>query len=109
MLLSRCKIRSKHKNIKFNLDKDWLLVKLKKGRCEVTGIKFKYRKYDCKATSNFFAPSVDRIDSNKGYTKSNCRLVLWGFNRAKGDNTDKDLYKLCKYVHENLECKYDNV
>ncbi|CAO1618807.1 unnamed protein product [Sympodiomycopsis kandeliae] len=29
--------------------------------------------------------SVDRIDSSKGYTRDNCRLLLWGLNNLKSD------------------------
>lgn len=70
-----------------NLDVEFIVEKLKNGKCEVTGIPFEYEnKYG--TSKNPLAPSIDRIDSNKGYVKDNVRLVIWQFNLMKGELTD---------------------
>ena len=39
-------------------------------------------------------PSIDRIDSSKGYTTDNVRLVCWAFNEIKGKYPDDFLREL---------------
>lgn len=51
------------------------------GRCELTGIPFSASKpLGCQRAP--FAPSVDRIDSKRGYSADNCRLVCFAVNVA---------------------------
>ena len=94
-LLSGAKRRGKRFN-EFDLDRKWVDEKLSTGRCEVTGICFEFSDQDHQA--NFFMPSIDRIDSSKGYTKKNSRLVVWGYNRAKGEHTDNEVLMLAYAV-----------
>lgn len=54
------------------------------GRCEVTGCVFSFAKYGS-AAKRPFAPSIDRIDSDKGYTRENCRLVVYAANAAMNE------------------------
>lgn len=30
-----------------------------------------------------YTPTIDKIDPNKGYTKDNCRIVIWWYNLSK--------------------------
>lgn len=62
----------------FNLDEAWLEEKLRSNKCELTGIKF----YRGKSLPHPRAWSVDRVNSNRGYTKSNCRVVTYQMNVA---------------------------
>lgn len=50
-------------------------------RCALTGIRFCLDRTE-NAKARAFAPSIDRIESGKGYTKSNCRLVCVAMNLA---------------------------
>ena len=63
------------------------------GKCEVTGIAFDYdNKFNtCK---NPLSPSIDRIDSTKGYSKDNARIVLWQYNLMRGELTDDQLFDI---------------
>jgi hypothetical protein len=95
--LSVIRKRSKDKGWECDLDKEWMYKKYI-GLCEVTGLPFDYS-YPLKGsdyTHNHFAPSVDRTDNNKGYTKDNCKVVVWIYNRAKGNGTHKDVVKMSK-------------
>lgn len=51
------------------------------GRCSVTGLPFNYDNVRGRgATKNPFAPSLDRIESKRGYTIDNVRFVLTAVN-----------------------------
>lgn len=80
-----------------DLDIDFILNLLENNSCAVTGLPFDYSSTsDTKC--NPFAPSIDRIDSNQGYLKSNVRLVIWQYNLMKGEMSDEDVYLICKEV-----------
>jgi len=55
-----------------------------RGRCELTGIHFSSKRVDG-SVKRPWMPSVDRIDSAKGYEKGNCRLVCVAVNIALND------------------------
>ena len=40
--------------------------------------------------ANAFKCSLDRIDSEKGYTEDNVRFVCWAVNQMKADRTDEE-------------------
>jgi len=46
--------------------------------------------------------SIERIDSNIGYTKENTVLVCWAINRMKSDFHFDEFFELCKSVTEHL-------
>jgi integrase len=50
-------------------------------RCALTGMRFSRDRTDPDQTRPF-APSIDRIDSEKGYTSANCRIVCVAVNIA---------------------------
>jgi hypothetical protein len=92
--IQRIKRRSKIKKIKFDIDKNWLKNKIINGRCEVTNIKFNL---DIKKVENNpFYPSIDRITPSKGYTKDNCKLVIWAYNVLKADHTVDEVKKFAE-------------
>lgn len=91
--------RSINKNLEFNLDISWVYERVEKNVCEISGLPFEKNK-NRKSLNNPFAPSIDRIDPNKGYTKDNCRLICFIINQAKSDYDDETLFKMCKAVTE---------
>lgn len=96
-LLSLYKSKAKRENREFDLDRDWIQSRLDKGRCEVTGLPFakgRFGEKPGKYRQDPWAISIDRIDNRKGYTKDNCRMVVWSLNRAKGNYPDEVLLKL---------------
>lgn len=78
-LMKLAKKRAKNKGIIFSLTSNWFEERLKYGKCELSGLEF-----DFLTPSGPYAPSVDRIDSTKGYEVSNCRVILWALNAAYG-------------------------
>lgn len=103
-LLNNGRQRAKQKFLDFDLDFAWLLEKIKKGICEVTGIPFDLQETTGSGKNRAFTPSLDRINPNKGYTKDNVQVVCWIYNAAKGVNSHADVLKMAsslvpKYVH----------
>jgi hypothetical protein len=74
---------------------EWIEQRLLQGVCEVTGIAFVIG-----STKHPFLPSVDRIDSDKGYTPDNCRIVLWIINAAKQALPEDDFQSALRQVAE---------
>ena len=100
---------SKRRSSKFSnvleeehVDLEFIMSKLKLGKCEVTGIPFEYENLYPYST-NPLAPSIDRIDSKVGYTKSNCRIVIWQYNLMKGELTDDEVISIFYDFFKNLK------
>lgn len=77
-LLASAKKRAAYLSMDYDLDLAWVVNKVSAGVCEVSGIPFEMSASRIMAQP--FSPSLDRIDREKGYTKDNCRIILWGLN-----------------------------
>lgn len=97
MLLSKIKARASKKNLEFSLTKDDLKFP---EYCPVLGLKLERNKGTGIPNSN--SPSVDRIDSTKGYTKDNIQLISYRANVLKNNATIEELEAILKYMKENL-------
>ena len=101
-LLYYSKVRSKEKKLDHNINLDWLMEKLSKGVCEMTNVPFDYTFKD----RNAKYPSIDRIDNEKGYTKDNCRIVLWFYNQASATWGEEELKKFLRVFVKKYEEKF---
>ncbi|MBX5010836.1 hypothetical protein HJB67_12815 [Rhizobium lentis] len=87
-MLANANGRSKKKGMDTDLSVEVIIDMMRKQgfRCAVTLLPFDL---DWKKTSgakrNAYAPSLDRVDNNKGYTKDNCRVVLAAVNYAMNE------------------------
>lgn len=98
-MLNNARARAKGKGLELSLTKEWLVAGLNLGKCAVTGIEFDLSvKLRGSGRITPWSPSLDRIDSTKGYTPENCRLVVWMYNAAKHISTDGDVLRLAKAV-----------
>lgn len=75
-LFNTARRSAKKRGLKFDLTVEWIEEKLKLGLCELTNLTFSF------GVRNAYTPSIDRKDSSKGYTKDNCRVILWALNAA---------------------------
>jgi len=94
MKLSCIHKRAIRKGLEFDLDTEWYKRKLSKGICSVTKLPFKLKPTN--VMLNPYYPAIDRIDSNKGYTKDNCQLVLSIFNMLKSNNDHNTVKMFCE-------------
>ena len=80
--IAKCRHRSALKGRACMIDREFLAdrLRLTRGRCELTGLRFSTDKAD--VANRPFAHSIDRIDSSLGYTRSNIRIVCAGINVA---------------------------
>ena len=100
LLLNNARDRAKRKNLPFDLDIDWLSLKLDIGKCELSGISFE-QEIVKQYRSNPFGASIDRIDPNLGYVKTNCRLICFCVNMARSDWGDEILFKMARGIINN--------
>jgi hypothetical protein len=97
MLLNASKQRAKNKNREHNLTlEDIKTLYPLDGRCPVFGFKLEFNTAGFRETS----PSIDRIDSSKGYTKDNIQIISWKANRLKAYATVEDLEILVAFLKQ---------
>lgn len=96
-LLERLKSKCHRYNLEFDLTVDDITIP---DKCPVLGIPLKFgadRAYGQNAGED--SPSVDRIDSSKGYTKDNIIVVSWRANRIKSNATPDELRLLSDFYN----------
>ena len=74
--------RAKKFGSSITIDTAWVEGRLMIGYCKVTGLPFTMEPNKNGRTSPL-SPSLDRIDSSKGYTEDNVQVVVWIYNNAK--------------------------
>lgn len=92
MRLYNCKRNAQARSIEFNLSKgdiEWVLV------CPLLDIILEYDQRFCTKDNS---PSVDRIDSTKGYTKDNVWVISSKANRMKNDASNQELLTFSKNI-----------
>ena len=70
---------------------EFALVERCAGKCEISGIPFSEK--GVQWYRNPWSPSLDRIDSKKGYTPDNVRIVLCAVNAAMNE-WGEDVFRL---------------
>jgi hypothetical protein len=92
-ILSQARVRSKRKGLDYGLSSSWAKARWT-GRCEITGAEFRISR----GAPNPYSPSIDRIDSSKGYTPENCRFILWAINQFKGAHSDAAMLEIARLL-----------
>jgi hypothetical protein len=98
--------RAKYRGLEFNLTPQYLqkLFDNCNGKCSETGLPFDMEMGKGK-NRNPHRPSVDRIDSNKGYVKRNIQIVLALVNTMKMDYTPDIIYPVIQAWSKRIEEK----
>ena len=95
-MISEIKRRCKNSGMPFAITKDDLIPRLEVGICQVTGMPLDF--YGVAAP---FSPSVDRIDSQRGYEPDNIRIVVLMFNLARRNWQDADVLTMANAFVSN--------
>jgi len=95
-LFRSAKARAKRKNLEFSLTRDDIKIP---ETCPILGILLR-RDKNIKGPSPS-APSLDRIDSEKGYTKDNVEVISHRANTLKSNGTLEEFKLIIKYL-ENI-------
>lgn len=74
----------------------WVRKKIEHGVCAVTGIPFELDNGEGTEKVNPYTPSADRIDPSKGYTYRNTQIVVWAYNRAKGEYAERTFTRVAR-------------
>jgi hypothetical protein len=90
-LLKQAKTRAKLKGYEFNLVLEDIKIPQ---RCPIMGEVLEW----IPDGFNPYAPSIDRIDSSKGYTKDNIQVISAIANRMKWNATKEQLLTFCQGV-----------
>lgn len=85
-LLCIAKGRARKRGLEFDVSIDDLDIPT---HCPLLGIEINYRAKGRGGSNN--SPSIDRIDTSKGYTKGNVWIISWRANRLKSDATLDEL------------------
>lgn len=87
-MVANAKIRAAKKGLEFDLSVEDIVVP---DMCPVLGIKLLSNRGRQNRDS---APTLDRIDNNKGYTKGNVRVISYRANTLKTNSTIEELEKV---------------
>jgi hypothetical protein len=100
-ILRNAKKNAKSRNLEFSITLTDLkdLAMAGSGRCALTGIEFEYGISQEAAASKsrrkrLWAPSIDRIDPDIGYTPANIRIICSAVNIARQEFSDEILLKI---------------
>jgi hypothetical protein len=94
-MLNRCKSRAKRKGFEFNLTIADIVMPIE---CPILGVKLEYV---CGKGGSWNSPSLDRIDSLKGYIKGNVQIISKRANIIKNDATIDEIEKVYFYLKRN--------
>ena len=95
VMLVSTRSRAKRKEIDFNISKEDLFLP---SHCPILGSELIIGKGKCTANS----PTIDRIDSSKGYVRGNVHVISHRANTIKSDANLEELHLVYKYMRRLL-------
>ena len=105
ILLRRARKNAEKKGRSFCITEEYLSTLLEPMVCQVTGVKLRW---DPDISKDPLCPSLDRIDSNKGYTPENTRIVSWIYNLGRNSYTDDEFMELLVKPLYESRFRHDN-
>jgi len=104
-MLRSAKSRAKENSLEFNIDLQYL-QSIATDHCPVDGLPFDWdRQLEVDKFLPLATPSLDRIDSSKGYVKGNVKIIGWKWNAKKSNMNLDDLLLLVEYVRNATKSK----
>lgn len=88
---------AKHRNLPVTITKEeaWQLFLEQERKCALSDLPLKF---PSKEKARDGTASLDRIDSNKGYTSDNVQWIHKDINRMKMDMSENEFIRLCKLI-----------
>lgn len=103
VMLKSCKINNKKRsnnrdNMIFDIDENYIkyIILKQKNKCIYSGRELEWK------IGSIDKPSIDRIDSNKGYIKGNIQLVTKYTNIMKSDLSEYEFKLLINDIYKNM-------
>ena len=94
-MLESIKYRAKKNGIEFQIGRDDVVIP---SHCPILGIQLFFSEATgSKSNKNPNSPSIDRIDSSKGYIPGNILVCSWRANFLKNDATAAELTAMALY------------
>lgn len=97
---------SKKINVNITIEELYEILEFQNFKCALTGIPLNILHLSPSKSNS----SIDRIDSNKNYSKDNIQWVLKDVNKMKNDLNNEYFIKLCTHIsknHGNLEPSFN--
>lgn len=96
-LFHHAKHRAKTKRLEFNLTKEDIIIP---NTCPIFGVPLNFENKNN-------VPTLDRIDSNKGYIKGNIQVISFKANRLKNNGSIEEFKKIINYMetHQKIGLK----
>ena len=102
-LIRNAQFRANRDGGEVTITTDWVVDRIKAGRCELSGLPFDLNTNLTRFNNNPQAPSLDKIDSaNKNYTPENTRVVLYMVNVCIGEYGLDSLLALADNIRANM-------
>lgn len=98
LMLKEASKRAKKDGLEFNIETSDIIIP---DVCPILGITISTQNNCAKHNS----PSLDRIDSGKGYVKNNVWVISWRANKIKSDATLEELEKIVIALQTKLKTK----
>lgn len=92
--LKNARLRAKSNNLEFNLTPEWYKENYPE-YCPVFNTKLDFTSKD-----DEYKPSIDRLNSAKGYTTDNCRIISWKANNIRNQWTLEELTAVVEYLKQ---------
>ena len=93
-LFDSARTRAKKKGFEFTITREDVVIP---EMCPLLGVPLVWDVNDPRADNK---PSLDRIDSTKGYTPDNIQVVSWLANKIMSSATDEQVIKLARSLSE---------
>ncbi len=104
LLVAGARNRALKTDVQFNITFDDVYPTILAGTCPKTGFTFDLSPH-VDLRRHPLAPSIDRIDSLKGYVRGNVQIVCNWYNLAKHELSEIEMLAFCKAVVDKVSTK----
>ena len=94
ILWRNAKLRARKRSIEFNITVQDIIIP---NKCPIYNKAFEYGE---KGAPGDWAPTLDRINPNKGYIRDNIAVISYRANTIKNKGTVEDLRKILTWLEE---------